>query len=175
MPKKNSGFSLIEVMVALAIMAIVAAIAIPRLRKRPLPLDQQMMRELNNLTRVAQLNALMTQKLHRLLFDLKLDRVQLEVDSGKRDSRGVIQFQPVKTAYTKTRFALPSDLAIEGFWVKGKNLMVEGEGIRSTSLWLYIIPEGLAQETTIDMRQRENARAFSLILNPFTAQFSVAP
>ncbi len=165
---------MLELMVVLGILAIVAAITVPRLRRRPVPLDKKVVQQLNGLMRIAQVDALVTGKLHRIIFDFKRALVALEVDSGKRDSRGVIQFKAVSVPYAKTQFSIEPGVTVDQFFIKGKNLITEGEGIRSTSAWFYIVPEGLAQEVTITMRERDRPRVYSFVLNPFTAQFSVS-
>ncbi len=172
MPEKRKGFTLVEVLVALVLLALLAAIVIPRLTRRSVPVEQELTRRLNELTRLGQLDALTSGSLHRIHFDLKNSRVLIEKASKKRDSQGHLQFEPVSVSYSTTSFKLPLTLEIEKFFVKGKNLLTGGEGITTTGVWFYLVPEGLAQEVTINIRNTQNQRATALSINPFTAQFS---
>lgn len=170
---KSNGFTLVEIIIAIVILAITAAIVVPRLTRRPVPLEKEFTRRLNELSRFGQLNALMTGALQRIHFDLKRQQVVLERASARRDSLGHLQFEPVKISHNRTSFQMPKDLEIDRFWVKGKNLIQKGEGIQATGVWFYLVPEGLSQEVTIDFHQLDSQRMFSIVINPFNAQFSV--
>lgn len=170
---KLRGFSLLEVVAVVVLLAIIAAIALPRLIKRRVPLRQQLIQELNHLSRTAQLNAMMTGKLHRIIFDPKKEHIQIEMEAEKRDSQGAIQFNPLKIPYVKTSAPLPKNVDIDRFLIKDKNLIKQGEGVQLTGAWFYIIPEGMAQEVTIGFRDRDTSRTFSYSINPFTAVFSL--
>lgn len=172
MSGRRKAFTLIEVLIALALLALLSAIIIPRLRRRSVPVEQELMRRLNELTRFGQLDALMTGMLHRIRFDFKSSRVILEQASKKRDSQGHIQFEPVNITYSTTTFSIPQALEIEKFFIKGKNMLTSGEGIKTTGVWFYLVPEGMAQEVTINLRNTQNQQPTSLVINPFTAQFS---
>ena len=174
MQEKSDGFTLLEVLVVVIIMAIAAAIVVPRFKRRPLSFEKQMLYQLNNLTRMAHLNALMTGKLHRIRFDFKQNRILAELASGKKDSQGTVIFEPMRLAYTRAYASLDEALEVDRMIVQGKNLISRGEGLLTTGVWFYIVPEGLTQEVTIGMSEKESKKSFSLILNPFTAQFRVA-
>jgi prepilin-type N-terminal cleavage/methylation domain-containing protein len=177
---KNSrqGFTFLEMMAVVVIIAILAAIALPRIRKRPLPAREEFTQNLNTLSRIAQLSALMTGKLHRVFFDLKKGEVRVEITEDKPDSRGIFPFKFLSIPYTKTSLPLRY-VEIDKFLLKNKNLINHGEGERATSVWFYLIPEGMAQEVTIEAHALDAGRTsgvkkpFVLTLNPFTAQFSV--
>jgi prepilin-type N-terminal cleavage/methylation domain-containing protein len=171
--KATQGFSLLEVVAVVILLAIIAAITLPRLIKRRVPVRQQLLQQLNHLSRTAQLNAMMTGKLHRVIFDPKNDRVNIEMESDKRDSQGAIQWNPLKIPYVKTSVQLPKNVEIDRFLIKGKNMVRQGEGIQLTGAWFYIIPEGMVQEVTIGFRDRDTLRAFSYSINPFTAVFNL--
>lgn len=169
--KNHNGFTLIEVVIAIALLAIVAALVVPRIRRSGLPVHQKFLQQLNNLTRAAQLNALMTRKTHKIFFDLKKKRAVTEIDSGKTDSSGKPVFQPLDIPYENTAFDLSEKLEFERFAIKGKELMQKGAGYRDA--WFFITPDGLTQETTIGLYEPDRDRHFTVIINPFTAQFGL--
>lgn len=173
MPAKTKGFSLLEIMVVIGLIALVATIVVPRIRKRPIPLKQQFLKEVNSLARTAQLNALMTGKLHRVMFDFTKQSIVIEIDEGVKDSQGKTKFKPVSIPTVKTSYPFIPELELTGFNVEGKDLLRQAEGIRYTGAWFYIVPEGLAQATTITIRDQNSGNIIVVELNPFTARFSV--
>ena len=168
---KNNGFSLLEVVIAITVLAIVAAIVVPRLRNGGMPAHQKFLQNLNNLTRAAQLSALMTGKVHKIFFDLKQKRAAIEVDSGKLTSSGSPVFEPLANTYTKTGFALSDKLEFDRFAIKGKDLMHKGAEYKDA--WFFITPDGLTQEVTIGIGEPDRDRHVTLVINPFTAQFNM--
>ncbi len=170
----SKGFSLLEVVVVIALMAMIATIVVPRLTRRRVALKQQFTEQLNGLTRTAQLSAMMTGTLHRIFFDIKNGRIIIQQEAAQRDSQGHKQFVPLKIPYVTTSLPISKELDIDQFLVKGKKMMQSGEGIQFTGAWFYIVPEGMTQEVTLEVKERDTSKKFSLTVNPFTALFSAS-
>jgi prepilin-type N-terminal cleavage/methylation domain-containing protein len=104
----KAGFTLIEILVALAIIALVATVVIPNLwQRKPYYERQQFIRNLNALSNMAWQKALTTHKIHKLQFDLARRTAFLQVESDDRDDKGEPAFVSVKGAYVITSFTWP--------------------------------------------------------------------
>jgi len=166
----RKGFTFIEIMAVMAIIALVAAVIIPRLRRRPLAVRKELLRNLNALTRTGQLNAIMTGRPHRILFDFEKRVIVLESTDGKRDSQGSLRFEPVSVPYTKTTVEFPLFAEMQRFFVGDIDMLARPD-IAFTSAWFYVAPSGLAQQVKLDVLDTEKDNPFSLVINPFTARF----
>lgn len=178
MPGNKRGFTFIELILAIAIIAIIAAIAIPNLRTR-LPGYQrgQFISHLNALTQVAWQNAVATHNFQRVVFDVSKRTITVEekvekkteVDSG---------FKPIISKYLDATFEWPeSNFEIKNFFIGKRDEITLTLGQRKGRIWFYISPDGFAQPVIIniiDLKERvigKEGREFSLVLNPFTVQF----
>jgi len=173
--KVSSGFTLIEILVAIALIAIMATVVIPNLRPRdPVKERQSFIARLNALTRMAWHGTLSTGKTHQIFVDLEQRKVQLKIDTGKTDSQADPIFEPVKGSFINTALTWPKNLEIKNFAIEGYDEM-ERTG-PAGKLWFFVVPGGLAQAVTINMIDSNDkvggrARTVGLVLNPFSAQF----
>jgi prepilin-type N-terminal cleavage/methylation domain-containing protein len=169
MPK---GFSLLEIVVAILLIGIMAALVVPRLSRRGTKPEDEFTNGLSVLTQVASTNALLTGKLHRLLFDFKRALVELQQE---REEKGAQEkkFEPVKVDYLKTTIPWPDALELGNFYIGGKDEVGRGMGVSTPQVWFFVSPDGLAQDVVINLQNRETHAQRGLVINPFTAQFTV--
>lgn len=168
------GFSLIEIMVALTIMALLAAIISPNFRRRQPEYErQQFLGHLNALMRIALQQAVVMQKLHRVYFDFKNKKITVQIKGEGKDQKGEHIFMPIKAPYLHHTLTVPKNFSIEQFFIEGTD-----EFKREGQAWFFIMPEGLAQDVIINIidknkAYRDKPKKIGLVLNPFTAQFKV--
>ena len=166
----SKGFSLIQLVIVIAIMGILATVTLPRLKKRGASPRDEFATSLNALTQMAYSNALATGKIHRVLFNFKNNTVSVEMAEDKPDTTGQLKFAPVKSDYFKSSINWPINFEMRNFFIKGKDELLGGN---TPKVWFFITPEGLAQEIVINTSDTSNEDEFALVLNPFTAQFKV--
>ncbi len=174
----RSGFSLIEIMVAIAVIGILAAIVSPNLRSRQPEYERkQFLGSLNSLMRLARHQAVVTRKLHRVYFNLpkgKAGNVTVQVKSEGKDQKGEQKFATIKAPYLRNSMTWPKDFQVTQFKIERHDEKATGED----EFWFFIVPEGLAQDVVINILDNNKAyrgkpKQIGLVLNPFDAQFKI--
>ncbi|MCL5875096.1 MAG: prepilin-type N-terminal cleavage/methylation domain-containing protein [Candidatus Dependentiae bacterium] len=172
----KQAFTLIELLVAIAIILLMATISVPAYKRLFPNIERNnFLSKLEQLTTFAWNNALSTNKIHAILFDIKEGQVRVQVDSGKRETTGKIVLQNIKGAHLQTSIAIPKNIEIKNFVIEGFDEASKG---RLEQAYFYIMPDGLAQQVTINMvdtaqRIAGRARQIGLVLNPFSARFTI--
>jgi len=176
----KKGFTLLEILVAIALIVIMATILVPNLgRQIPGYERRQIISQLNALTRLAWHNAIITNKIHKVVFNTEKNNVHLEIAQDTYNEQGEPLFKPLKEAYVKASIYWPDRFQIKNFFIEGFDEMNRfGGGRKTTQTWFFIVPEGLAQEVTINLLDTREMvdnkpQQIGLVLNPFTAQFNV--
>jgi prepilin-type N-terminal cleavage/methylation domain-containing protein len=173
------GFSLIEIVVAILIIAMVATIVVPNLQRQlPYYERQKFITSLNTLTRLAWNNALASGKINRVVIDSVKKSAWVEVAKEEKENKKD-DFVPLQESYLKTREDFADTLEIKNMYIEGEDQITKHGGGKKQSLesWFFIMPSGVAQTVILniwDQRNRsadEKPREFSLVLNPFTGQF----
>jgi len=173
----RSGFSLIEIMVALMIVGLLAAIISPNLvRRQPDYERQQFLGHLNALLRFTAQQAIITRTVHRLYFDFKNNKVIAQVKGEGKNEKGEPLFVPIKGRYLHSTLTWPKNLVVKQFSIEGTDEMARDT--RPTEFWFFIVPEGLTQDVVINMLDinkayRDKPKQVGLVLNPFAAQFKI--
>lgn len=173
------GFSLIELVVAIGLLVLVAAVVVPRLGMRnPKQEREQFIAQLNGLTKFAWQNAITSRKTHQIDFDLQKKVVTILQDSGAEKKDGKLQTVPLQKSHERTSIKIPPQLLVKNFYIEGFDEMTSRTGKEITGAYFYIIPEGLTQSVIInivDTKERIVGRGkeIGLVLNPFSAQFKV--
>lgn len=172
----KAGFSFIEIMVVILLLGIMATVLIPNLnRLRPGYNRRLFVTELNNLLLFAWRNALITQRLHRLLFDVQKRKVRVQVEGEEQGKEK--KFYDIPVQYTKTEYQWPESITLKELFV-GKEEQLARPGIKTETTWFYIVPEGMSQEVVINALDSSNIDAsgkekqIGLVINPFTVQLS---
>jgi len=176
----KSAFTLIELLVVIALIGIMATIVVPNFRNRSPKRERQLfIGQINGLTRFAWQQALITKKLHAIVFDFKNNQVRVEQATGTIKD-GMPELKPLKRTYIKTAAPIPKTIQIKNFIIEGFDEITKSVGGASEAYetFFFIPPDGLTQAITInfidtkDVNAARKPRQFGLVLNPFTAQFT---
>ncbi len=169
---QKQGFTLIEIVVAIIIIAIMAAIVVPNLRPRPADKRREFISQLSALVGLAWYNAVVTHKITRVLINApkKIASVQIKSETAGRE----LNFESIKGSYVASTLKLPANIEFREIFIDG---MLESEAERK-EFWFVIMPAGLAQEVILNMVDKNDKhggqpKQFSLVLNPFSAQFTI--
>ncbi len=170
----KKGFTLIELLIAIAIIGIMMAAIIPMFRQQPGYERKQFVARLNSLVQFAWQQAIITQEVHRVLFNFKERKASIERNITKTPAVKKLDFEPVKGS--DTTMTWPNSISIKQFLVEGFDEMKRFTGRGAETIWFYIIPDGMTQQVTINGIDKEDVienkpRQFGLVLNPFLAQF----
>ena len=174
----KTGFTFLEVMVVMGLIALLATIGMPLLFSRKPRYERELFfRRLNALTQLGWQNALITHKIHKISFDFASRTVRLlqESPSNHADNK---KYVPLKRAHIHTTISWPKQLDVKQFFVEGSDEFASHAGRSTAEVWFFIVPEGLAQQVTINMldtkdKKSGKPRQVGLVLNPFSAQFVV--
>ena len=165
---RSKGFSLLELIIVIAIIALMGVIAIPQFSKERTKAIDTLFVSLNALTRAAYNDAHITGALHRIVFDLAHDQASIERATDKKTASGDLIFEPVNSRYIKNSISWPEMLLMSNFYIKKTD---ELQGAKTTKVWFYINPDGVSQQIIINFLDQEHNKAWSFVLNPFTVQF----
>lgn len=171
----KSGFTLIEIMVAIIIIALVAAITIPNLRRSKEKEERdKFVLELNGLTSFAIQNAAKTRKRHEVHLWFGKKEIVLNI-AGEKDKYGKLNYIPVTRAYIKTKIKIPEQLELVNFYQDGVDLSRKVSSLKTGDAWFYI-SDNVSQAVILNFYDTKDKvgnkkREFGLVLNPFSAKF----
>ncbi len=175
--KYKSGFTLIEILIAIAIIAILGAVAVPFLRPRSTSNERTLfISRLNGLLRVAVTTAQKTGMAQRIVVDIEKHTVHLESETTKKNDKGEPIFEPTRGLAVSRTFSWPKNIKIQQLYIEGSDEMDRPGGSVARTVWFFITPAGLAQDVIINMIDSQDVtrgkpRQVGLVLNPFTAHF----
>ena len=172
MSKRHDGFTLLELIIGLAIIGIMATVLVPRLKWRGTKPIDQFVAKITSLTRVGYERAILSGKVHRVYFSFREPmKVTLQVSSGEHSTLGEAQFVSATTAYAPISYTWDSEkFSFLNFYIKGID-EAKRDGLKDA--WFFILPEGISQEIIINIRDEQTAAVRGLVLNPFTVKFSI--
>jgi prepilin-type N-terminal cleavage/methylation domain-containing protein len=177
-PRLSKGFTVIELVVVLAIIALLAAVVVPNLGPRSIKYQHdEFVTRLNGLVNLGWQDAIATQKVHKIVFDLNNNNVKIFVETGKIDRKGDPIWEQMQSAYLRSEHSFSATFKVKNFYIQGVDAMRQ-PGLKTIDeVWFFLIPEGLAQDVIINIldtnetAQQEGRAQIGLILNPFNAQF----
>lgn len=169
MPGVSKGFTLLEIILVLAIIAVLSLGVVPLLQRRGDDIENFINR-VNALVEYGRLQAQSTQRVHRILFDLKNEMIQLEAESPAKNPGSPPDYSLVTSGYLSTQFGIPSTIEVRRFLIDGKD---EIAGSATTKVWFFIAPDGSSQDILIDFANLDNQERRSYELAPFKIQFRV--
>jgi prepilin-type N-terminal cleavage/methylation domain-containing protein len=142
------GFSLIEVIVAMTIVALVATVTIPQfLSVGVRPIDSFII-DLNNISQSASLRARETRQPQKVIFNFEQGFVTIEDEPSNSIS-------------------IPDSLRFV-------NLVVSNVSEFATGTAYFLInKQGISQTVTVDIQDVENNTVHKVRVNPFSVQFSI--
>lgn len=175
--KIKKGFTFLELVVVIMILGVMATIIVPNLQRlSPRYKRNEFLSQLGALVRLSWQQALITQKVHRVFFDVEKRIVRVDCVTEKKDKAGSPDFQPVSIAYLNTSYQWSPALEFKQFYI-GKDEMLARPGIKTDQIWFYTVPDGLAQDVIINIVDIGETDAqgkpvrIGLVLNPFSAVF----
>ena len=169
--KPHSGFSLLEMIVVIAILAILTTIMVPNLQRRAPDYElKQLIATTNNLLQRAAQDAIVTQKVHRVVFDVAKSTIKIQLATDKKDDTGKPAWANMTDPLAKGNYVWPKNIELVNFFINGVDELKAFS--QTTEIWFFIVPEGLAQPVIINIQDRVNAKKRGLVLNPFTVQFN---
>ena len=153
------GFTIIELMVVIFIIALVTAISIPRFLRSPIPVTQQFVHKLNKFVIHAVEQALQESEARRVFFNLSASEVEIQTSAGQSVGGSLV---------------IPEELQIDDVVINGQSQFQSG-GTKRTFYFL-IDSEGVSQEVRLFLIEQTSsgARNFEFLLNPFTTVFRLA-
>ena len=172
------GFTLLEIMIAIAIIGVVMAISVPYFRGRtPRYEREEFIAKVNSLAQVAWQHTLVTHTLHKVTFDLKNRRASIAfAGHGAEVEKGEPTFTPLTAWHAPTSMVWDKRFKIRQFIINGFDEMARSAHRETVEVYFYIMPDGIAQQVTINFLDTKDTinnkpRKVGLVLNPFTAQF----
>jgi len=167
----KSGFTLIELIIVIMIIGILSIVTLPALRLIGGDKRAEFVNQLSHLVQITWQNAVVTGKVHRIVFDGTNHEIKSEMreltnisdNSKNKTGENTGEYVSTAGAYFKPNIKWDSELfAVKDFYIT--NTKSES----SNNLNFLIFPEGITQPVIINFAGDE---PLSLVLNPFSAQF----
>ncbi len=178
MGRNSRGFTLVEIMLVVAILAAIMGIAVPKLKKSNSNI-KSFMRELSVLSIEVRHYARLKNATYRIVFNLKgkedsyfveasnhavmvksAAHQKLEDEMNKEDKPSS-PFSKVDKPLKQERF-LPSNLFIKSVETKS-----HAEPITKGTAYIYFSPEGLVDQSVVQLTDGKDL-TWSLVFNPLT-------
>lgn len=166
---ERAGFSLIEIIIVIAIIAILGAVVAPQLGRRDVNEVRRFVGQLNGLMTFVSANAAATGQVHKVLLDLEHDVVTVERALGGKAITGEDAYEPLANQYMAARVVIPQALVFRSMVINGAD---ELAGAPTKKVWFFCVPQGLCQSAVLTGRDTERDEDFVLTLNPYTGQFA---
>jgi|GEM_PF-6086038 prepilin-type N-terminal cleavage/methylation domain-containing protein len=185
------GFSLIEVLVVLGIIASIAFVALPRLGGNKKENIQNTVRKLSALTRQVQNQSSLQQKTYRLHFQVQEGQAQVLVESSPHpippsywsavgEEQANYRLPPASdqdegpTLFTPDPVLGKNPLLLPPSW-EWQSLMTSSRrrGDEGKQAFIHCYPNKQCEAALLRMRSRASGAEVSMVLNPVTARWSL--
>jgi prepilin-type N-terminal cleavage/methylation domain-containing protein len=173
----KNGFTLIEILIAIVIVGIIMAIAVPNLRRlTPSRPRKEFIGNLNAVNQFALNNALVTRKVHQVHFDFGKKKVTVKAATGALKENEA-EFVPIKGTHLNSNVTIPKTITFQNFIIEGSDQLAISSS--RSEAWYFIVPDGMAQAVTINFTDSKDTlpsgkpRPVGLVLNPFSARYKV--
>ena len=168
---KKTGFTLIELMIVLAILGLVSALVLPNFLKKSASKQRKTcIEQLNGLLHIAWQQSVTRSLPHKIVFDFEKKSITLH-QGIISDSKGEYEYKPFKATHLSTFMQLPVEIRIKHFIVDGFDEMSRFIGGTTTESWFFINNHGIAQQITIVLTQQDMpGTEFIYDVHPFTGQ-----
>jgi prepilin-type N-terminal cleavage/methylation domain-containing protein len=189
--RSEQGFSLIELMVVVALMALIGTMAIPSISSVFKISLGSTTRDLATTVRHAYNAAMMTKKVHRLVFDLKENEYWVEVgpqsllmdtDESRAKAERARRFATSKESEEEDK-KKPS-FGLAGYVTRKKTSLPRGvifedvtteqskDAIKEGVAYTHFFPHGIIEQTVIHLKDTSNHEA-TLVVAPLVGKTKV--
>ncbi|MFA5307221.1 MAG: type II secretion system protein [Candidatus Babeliales bacterium] len=169
---KNSAFTLLEMMVVIALVAVIAVFTAPRLfRRAPAVEWKNITEDLNNLVLFARHNALEQRKPYRLVFrqGQAHDTVTVEASVDDPDKPGRIKYEQASPDYMATTYKFADAVKLRAVYHGKIEMLAEQRGVA----YCAVTADGLVQDVVVHLVRTLDGVESSgtLKMNPFFGTF----
>lgn len=190
----ENGFSLVELMVVVALMALIGTMAIPSISNVFKISLGSTTRDLATTVRYAYNAAMMTKKVHRLVYDLKEEKYWVEVgpqnmlmeteETRAKSERASKFFSKIDEEELKKKKAAESNFSLATYVTRKKNELprgVEFEDVKTEQakapftegvVYTHFFPHGIIEQTVIHLKDTSNHHS-TLIIAPTVGRTKV--
>lgn len=167
------GFTLVEIMIVVAIMVIAIAITAPRMMKKPEHKWDNIVETINGLVSIARQQAISQHKKYQLTFNAQQELHTISVEEPIPDPEhpGADTYRQASCFYASTQFVLPEFFSIKGVYL-GKQELLENNKQQASCI---VFSDGLVQDVTILLAKvsEENAEESGITMRmlPFYGRF----
>jgi general secretion pathway protein H len=182
--KNNKGFTLLEVLVVLGIIAAVVALGLPRINKNSNNL-KKVVREMGVLGKEIRHRARLMNRTYRLVFEMPPNGTHsyfVEFASGPVLAKSAEQMEKEEKLDEKERPASPFQRdetilkkirELPAPFVFGQVESADrGELVTEGKAFIYFLPQGLVEQSLIQITDKKD-KTWTLIFNPLTGQSDI--
>jgi prepilin-type N-terminal cleavage/methylation domain-containing protein len=162
------GFSLLEILIVLGILAALAAFAIPRINFKQGNLKSAL-RQLGVLSREVRQMARIKQATYRVVFDLGSNPVKYWVEYSNGNSVGDDSYGT--SAFSKDEHILKSDKSLPpGITIEAIETNSYPRPKSAGLAYIYYWPTGLTDAAVIRLKNLSSGKSLSLVIQPLTGR-----
>lgn len=179
---KQSGFTLLEILIVLAIMAMVLSIGLPTIQRVTYQRINSTTRKFVGLIRTVRNDAILLNSMHRLAFDLEKKTYWVETQNEakllKTETEETKKKKKPKEAppsnfslaakFSSEPIPMPGGVAIDG-------ILKEREGlVKNGRVYVHFFPSGFNEQAIVYLKRDGSDRiSYSLVIRPTSGKVEV--